>query len=114
MDVDQNSSSTCQCELIAGAFKSISVSAWDTFENEAGSRQRCKPGAAAQSKRQPKISRYGYETVEDRYKFKHFDDISRYIEDYSNLFSVVHRTSKRLGKPNPPQYRLISQQSGNT
>lgn len=94
----------CYCSLLS-AHRNIPVSAWDDFDtNKKGSQ---KEAAGVKGKKQwgTTKSRYGYETLDDKYKFVHHEDTRRYIEDYTDMFSIANRAHKKSFRPNA--YRVM-------
>lgn len=91
----------CYCGLIQ-AHKNMPIIAWEDFEAKRTARQSQKEAASAKGKNAKwnTKSRYGYETLDDKYKFVHYEDISMYMEDYSDMFSIANRTHKKW-RPNP-------------
>jgi len=51
-------------------------------------------------------SRYGYESLTDKYKFSHHSNMKSYIEEYRDMFSVANRTHKKGLKTNGNNYRF--------
>ena len=51
--------------------------------------------------------RYGYETLEDKYKFCHYEDLEKYIEEYRDMFCVANRGHKKGWKPNGISYNYL-------
>ena len=99
----------CYCALLQ-AHKNIPVTAWDDFEASNAGRQSQKEAAGGKGKKQwTTKSRYGYETLDDKYRFVHHEDISQYMEDYTEMFSIANRAHKKW-RPNPYKMFKIAQQ----
>lgn len=98
----------CYCTLLSGN-KSRALSAWESFGADSVTEtiKRRKDVVDTKAKRLWNVrSRYGYETLDDKYKFSHCEDIHSYIEEYRNMFSVANRAHKKSRRSNPT-YRHI-------
>lgn len=101
------SSDKCYCNQLS-AIKPTPLTAWDDFGANETNANRPKANTSAKGKKQWAVkSRYGYESLEDKYKFGHYEDIAKYIEEYRNLFSVCNRAHKKPWKPHGAPYNLI-------
>lgn len=103
-----SSNDKCYCGQLS-ANKSAPVTAWDDFGSLDPNGGPPKEGTNAKGKKSWSVkSRYGYETLEDKYKFSHYDDIGKYIEEYRDMFSVSNRGAhKKMWKPNGVPYNLL-------
>lgn len=108
----QSDAERCVCELVSGPYKSLPVSAWagdDTRQQEKKWKAKNSDGVSRRTT-VARTQRHGYETLEDKYRFKHHLNLSRYMEDYRNIFSVAVRCNKKGWQPVPPQYKTVSRQ----
>lgn len=94
----------CACELIP-SHRTVIVSAWEDFEDSDNTAPlSTKNGISNKNKPSvSRLSRYGYETTEDKYMFQHYEDTRRYMLEYTENYSIASRLKKKkTPKPSPP------------
>lgn len=96
----------CYCSQLS-AKSCAPLSPWDDFDAAGTNEVKPKENNLKGRKQSVTRSRYGYETLEDRYKFCHHEEIEKYIEDYRYIFTVSNRANKKPWKSHGMPYNLL-------
>ena len=101
------SSNGCYCYQLT-AHRLLPLTAWDDFGSEELNVNKQKESSSVKGRKQlVQRGRYGYETLEDKYKFCHHEDLEKYIEEYRDMFCVANRGHKKGWKPNGISYNYL-------